>query len=259
VDFPYPILEFDPSREALIEPTNRTDLHLPKCAVMCFFQDVFEHLLTIHQPRVVTHLRSEIGHNPVYLLEFANQQFVAVHPGVGAPLAAGFLEEIIALGCSYVVACGGAGVLDGSISLGHIIVPNAAVRDEGTSYHYLPPSREVEASSEAIATIEHVLQSHNLPYLVGKTWTTDAFYRETTARIQRRREEGCVSVEMECAAFFAVARFRGVQFGQLLYGGDDVSGEQHDMRGWDRQRSVREQLFWLAAEACLEMSPASHG
>jgi uridine phosphorylase len=86
---------------------------------------------------------------------------------------------------------------------------------------------------------------------VGKTWTTDAPYRETPARIAARRSEGCIAVEMEAASLLAVAQFRGVVLGQVLYGGDDLSGGEWDDRSWQSRRDVREQLFWLAAEACL--------
>ena len=168
-------------------------------------------------------------------------------------MAAGFLEELIARGCRKFIACGGAGVLNREIAVGHIIVPSAAIRDEGTSYHYLPPAREVEATPAAVAAIEAVLTRNKHNYLVAKTWTTDAIYRETVDKIKRRREEGCLAVEMEAAAFFAVAKFRGVAFGQILYGGDDISGTEWDSRHWDRQVCVREQLFWLAAEACLRL------
>jgi uridine phosphorylase len=142
-------------------------------------------------------------------------------------------------------------VLDGTIAVGHVVVPLAAVRDEGVSYHYLPPSREVEAASAAVTAIQSTLERHAVPYLLGKTWTTDGIYRETHARMARRRAEGCLTVEMEAAAFFAVAQFRGVACGQLLYGGDDLSGEVWDGRQWQKDASVREKLFWLAAEACL--------
>jgi uridine phosphorylase len=135
--------------------------------------------------------------------------------------------------------------------VGHLIVPTSAVRDEGTSYHYLPPGREVDASPEAVAAIERVLQDRGRRYLLSKTWTTDAFYRETPAKVQLRKSEGCLTVEMEAAAFFAVAQFRRVPFAQILYGGDDVSGNEWDHRGWHERASVREVLFWLAAEACL--------
>ena len=163
------------------------------------------------------------------------------------------LETAIALGCTKFISCGGAGVLDRDIAVGHIIVPQSAVRDEGTSYHYLEPSREVAASPEGIAAIERVLQERNVDYIVSKTWTTDAPYRETPAKVKLRRSEGCLAVDMEAAAFFAVAQFRGVTLAQMLYGGDDVSGEEWDDRGWVKQTTVREKLFWLAAEACLTL------
>jgi len=71
--------------------------------------------------------------------------------------------------------------------------------------------------------------------------------------VNLRRAEGCLTVEMEASAFFAVAQFRVVTFGQLLYGGDDLGGEAWDHRDWVSHSSVREKLFWLAVEACLEV------
>ncbi|HEX2618895.1 MAG TPA: phosphorylase, partial [Phototrophicaceae bacterium] len=85
------------------------------------------------------------------------------------------------------------------------------------------------------------------------TWTTDAIYRETPAKIAQRKAEGCITVEMEASAFFAIAQFREVIFGQMLYGGDDVSGETWDHRGWHQDASSREKLFWLAVEAVLRL------
>jgi uridine phosphorylase len=131
------------------------------------------------------------------------------------------------------------------------VVPFAAVRDEGTSYHYLPPAREVEASVAGVAAIEAVLKKYGHEYLLTKTWTTDGVYRETPAKIQKRRQEGCMVVEMEAAAFFAVAQFRKVVFAQLLYGGDDLSGSEWDSRHWTKATTAREKLFWLAVESCL--------
>ena len=103
------------------------------------------------------------------------------------------------------------------------------------------------------AAIEQVLKQRGVPYLVGKTWTTDAPYRETVGKVQLRKSEGCLTVEMEAASFFAVAQFRRVTFAQMLYGGDDVSGGEWDSRGWTTRADVRHNLFWLAAEACLRL------
>ncbi len=68
-----------------------------------------------------------------------------------------------------------------------------------------------------------------------------------------RREEGCLVVEMGAAGMMAVARFQGVIFRQVLYAGDDLSGEEWDSRGWQSRSDVRWSLFWLSAEACLEL------
>jgi uridine phosphorylase len=250
----YPILEFDPAPQALIEPKQIIKpIDAPKHCVVCFFQDVIASVCEQHQAQMIACPRSEMGKHPLYEIAVEGKRLAFFHPGVGAPLAAGLLEEVIALGCEKFIACGGSGVLDRSLAVGHLLVPRAAIRDEGTSYHYLPPAREVEASLEGVAAIESVLKAHQCEYLVSKTWTTDAFYRETPTRIQRRKAEGCLTVEMEAAAFFAVAQFRNVVFAQMLYGGDDVSGSEWDHRHWEKHVSIRERLFWLAAEACLTL------
>jgi len=251
-----PILEFDPAPTAVIEPSERIEpIDVPPHAVLCFFQDVIDQVVGEHGARVVDHVVSEIGRNPIYELEVEGRRLALVHPGVGAPLAAAFLEELIARGCRAFVACGGAGVLVPDVALGHVIVPTSAVRDEGTSYHYLPAARDVEPTRQAVEAIVATLERHHVPFVEGKTWTTDGFYRETRAKVDRRVAEGCLTVEMEAAAFFAVAAFRGVAFGQLLYAGDDLSGDAWDSRGWVEHASGRELLFRLAAEACLQLPP----
>ncbi len=248
----YPILEFDPTPTAILEPTGLIEPgDVPQRCVLCFFQDVIRGLVEGGQARQIDELHSEIGAHPIYELELGGQRLALAHPGVGAPLAVGILEELIAKGCRKFIACGGCGVLERDIAVGHVIVPEAAVRDEGTSYHYLPPGREVSASPAGVAAIERVLRAHRVDYLRAKTWTTDAFYRETIARREQRKAEGCLTVEMEAAAFFAVAQFRGVEFAQLLYGGDAVLAGEWDSREWVSRTSARERLFWLAAEACL--------
>lgn len=250
----YPILEFDPASSAVIEPRHLVPaIGAPEHCVVCFFREVVEAVVRDHAATLLFEDNWEDGPHRFYEIRYNDRRLAFFHPGVGAPVAAGMLEGAIALGCRKFIACGGAGVLDPAIPVGRIIVPMSAVRDEGTSYHYLAPAREVEASPEGVAAIEHVLRRHAVPYLTGKTWTTDAPYRETRDKVRQRREEGCLTVEMEAAAFFAVARFRGVVFAQMLYGGDDVGGTDWDHRDWVNRKDVREQLFWLAAEACLEI------
>jgi uridine phosphorylase len=249
-----PILEFDPAEAALIEPGHVAApiVGLPRAAVICFFAEVVDEVCGGGRAEVAALMGWEFPRHPLYVLDAGEGRRVAVFcPGVGAPLAVSLFEDAIAHGCRNFVACGGAGALVPGLALGHVVVPDAAVRDEGTSYHYLPASREVVADPGAVALAVSVLERNGVPHTVGKTWSTDAPYRETHARIARRRAEGCVTVEMEAAAFMAVAAHRGARFAQYLYAGDDLSGEAWDHRSWTTT-SARRALFDLAMEACLE-------
>jgi uridine phosphorylase len=251
-----PIFEFDPNPTAMIEPGQVIEpMDVAPHAVLCFFQDVIAAVVEELDGRVVDHVVSEIGRNPIYEVDVGGRRLTVVHPGVGAPLAAGFLEELIARGCRSFMACGGAGVLVPDVALGHVIVPTSAIRDEGTSYHYLEPGRLAHPTAQAVEAIEATLADHHVPYVTGATWTTDALYRETRGKVERRVSEGCLTVEVEAAAFFAVAAFRGVSFGQLLYAGDDLSGDAWDEREWDQHVTGREALFRLAAESVLRLPP----
>lgn len=250
----YPILEFDSTPEAFIEPSKILRARdLPEHCVICFFKEVIDKVVAQHDARIMAENRWEDGPHPIYEILHRDRRLAFYHPGVGAPVAAGLLEESIAFGCRKFMACGGCGVLEKDIAVGHIIVVSEAIRDEGVSYHYLPPGREVVANAEARKALENALSIRDIPYRVGKTWTTDAPYRETVKKIETRRGEGCLTVEMESAALIAVAQFRNVLFGQALYGGDDLSGLVWDNRHWQSRGDVRESLFWLCADACLDL------
>ena len=250
----YPILEHDPTREAFIEPSQIIQPRdMPEHCVICFFRDVIAKVVAEHQGSVLLENPWEDGPHTVYEIAHQGQRLAFFQPGVGSALSGALLEEVIAFGCRKFVACGGCGVLQEDVATGHLIVVSAAVRDEGTSYHYLLPAREVQANQAAMQALISVLDDRGLPYLIGKTWTTDGPYRETRAKIAQRKDEGCLTVEMEAAALMAVAQFRGVPLAQILYAGDDLSGAEWDNRGWHSRADVRERLFWLAADAVLRL------
>lgn len=250
----FPILEFDATRSAILEPSKVVEpLDAPEHCVICFFAEVIESLVENHGAKEIAHSLSQIGQHPLYEMEYEGRRLAFFHPGIGAPLAIGLLEEMIARGCKKFMVCGGCGVLDKSVAVGHLLVPEIALRDEGVSYHYLPPAREVAMNPVALAAIETVLQRHGLEYLRTKAWTTDAIYRETRDKAAAYLAEGCLAVEMEAAAFFAVAQFRNVLLGQILYGGDAVLQEDWDGRSWSSREDIRRNLFWLAAETVFEL------
>ncbi len=136
------------------------------------------------------------------------------------------------------------------IPKGDVIVPVKALREEGGSYRYLPPSRYAELSENVIEKIEITLKRLDVPYIKCITWTTDGLFRETKEMVDYRRSEGCKTVEMECAAFAAVAKAKGKKYGQLLYSGDVVTGEgKYDDREWYNDMTSREKLAYIAIEA----------
>lgn len=244
-----PLTEFDADSPALIDPgTPALSEPLPPRVVLCFFPEVLAGLTA----RRIGSFSRELGRHEIYLVHRNETPVAVLHPGVGAPLAVLHLERVIAAGARAVVACGGAGAVAPELALGHIVVPDAAVRDEGTSFHYAPPSRLIRADAEAVATVVEVLDQREIPRTVGTTWTTDAPYRETVEKIKARRAEGCITVEMEAAAFMAVAAFRRIRFAQLLYAGDDVSGQAWDERRWTTSRA-RPQLLDLALETATRL------
>jgi uridine phosphorylase len=247
-----PILEFDPSTAAVIEPRHvRPRLeHAPEHAVLCLFGEVTERLAREGAP-VLWELSAAHGIHPVYGVDVDGHRIAVLHPGVGAPLAGAFLEEVIGSGCRKFVGIGMAGGLVPAVTIGHVTVPTSAVRDEGTSYHYAPAGREVEPSVEAVTAIVAALARHEVPFVAGKTWTTDAPYRETRAKVDRRVAEGCITVEMEASALFAIARFREVPLGMMFMTSDNLSGDEWNASGFGAHLDTRELLLRVACEAVL--------
>ena len=253
-----PLFENDLGEPGVIEAhmIHRRGVSLAPVAVLCFFNDVLERLAAQGTLRQTYVLHSEIGRNPVYEMSTDLGPVSVVHPGVGAPLAAGVVEEMIALGMSTFVACGGAGALIDDLALGHVMVVASALRDEGTSFHYAAPSRIIDADPLGVRVAEEQLREHEIPYFVGRTWTTDGFMRETRSRVARRVSEHCAMVDMESSAFIAVARYRQLRFAQILYAGDSLAGEEWESRHWVHARDVREQLFHVAARTARALAQA---
>jgi uridine phosphorylase len=250
----YPILEYDPTRKAFIEPSKIIEPQdIPEHCVVSFFHEVIDKVVAENNAKTLLEIKWEDGPHPIYEIEHKGKRLAFFHPGIGSAMSAGLLEEVIAYGSRKFVACGGCGALERDIAVGNLIVVSSALRDEGASYHYLSPSREVAAQKEVVRAFEKTLGERNIPYQVGKTWTTDAPYRETPGKILKRKDEGCLVVEMEAAGMMAVAQFRDVVFGQILYGGDDLSGEIWDNRDWQSKADVRENMFWLCADVCLAL------
>lgn len=243
-----PILEFDDSPTAKLNPEHfvgeKTEDKFPtNKLIITFFPEVVDKLIKsgqIAEERVIS------GENPVAVYRFTDRPEVLLTLGqVGCPACAGNLDLFHAMGVNKVMFCGGGGVLDRNIQVGQILVVDGAIRDEGFSYHYAPPSRIIGTDPETTGKITRYLSENGVPYLTGLVWTTDAIFRETPERISRRKEEGAKIVEMEQAGCIAVARFRNFSYGALIYGGDDLSGDDWSGREWRSREGIRYDLVTL--------------
>lgn len=164
-----------------------------------------------------------------YLLDDSHGQIALVaNFGIGSPVAAVMLEDLIALGASHVVSIGTTGALQPDMSVGDVIVVDGAFRDEGTSYHYLPAGEQVRADPTLRSLLERTLNDRGIPYRVGDVWTTDGVYRETLEEVRHYTDAGALAVEMEAAALFAVAASRAAQVASLLAVSDSLA----DPDGW---------------------------
>src|SRR5205085_9248886 len=143
--------------------------------------------------------------------------------GIGGPAAAGALEDLIALGTTRFISLGTAGSLQRNCPVGHTIVCQRAVRDEGVSHHYLPPALYADASPSLTAHLAGELDRRGIAYSAGASWTIDTPYRETVAEARHYQAEGVLCVEMEAAALFSVGAYRSVDVASAFVVSDSLA------------------------------------
>ena len=248
-----PILEFDTEQTAVINPTHeKLDLKLPKKCVFAFLGEYITEYASKAEAVKVSEFLSMTKSYPIYVLKYKGEEITLCEAPVGAAPAAQILDWLIGYGVREIISAGSCGALE-RFPESTFLVPCKALRDEGTSYHYIEPSREITCHQAILETAVAILTEKGVPFTTGKTWTTDAMYRETPDMIEQRRSEGCLAVEMEAAAFFAVSKFYDIPLVQLLYAGDDVSGSSWDSRNWNTQKSIRANLIQCAVELIMQL------
>jgi uridine phosphorylase len=146
---------------------------------------------------------------------------------IGAPVTAMTVEELGSLGVKQFLILGIAGGLDPHLSVGDLVLCTKAVRDEGTSHHYLPNSMYTYPDRRLTRSLQEIIERLEIPFAMGPTWTIDAPYRETLEEVRTYREAGVITVEMEASALFAAAKRRGVGAAAVFAVSDTLADE-----GW---------------------------
>jgi uridine phosphorylase len=147
-------------------------------------------------------------HTQLFSFSRSGVDFGIVGCAVGASFAVLIAEEMFASGCKLLISVTSSGQIVPVRLPPYFIVIDRALRDEGTSYHYMPASDYSYADPALIAALDGAFNALPIPVLTGATWTTDAPFRETQPAIEAMREKNLMAVEMEAAALYAFAQVR---------------------------------------------------
>lgn len=249
--------EFDHTRDAVINPemlVTRLD-DFPEVTVSCFSKDLFESVLSLLGTKKIGDIHTALGSNPVYAVEYKGKRFALFQSYVGEPLCVAQYEDLMAMGSRRLILLGNCGVLDRSIEDCGIIIPTSAIRDEGTSYHYAEPGDLITVNKRYREEFKAILREYGYPFVEGITWTNDACYRETEEKVKRRKKQGAICVEMECAGMQAVCDFRETEFFQFFYAGDNLdhsSWEPRSIHG-NVRLDDKTKIMFLAFELGLKI------
>lgn len=228
----------------------------PKIGVTCFSKKLLEQLVSKFNGVEIALSSNANGKLPIYKINYDGKEIALFISRVGAAACVVQYEEVFAMGLEKLVVFGTCGVLDKSIDDLAIIVPNLAIRDEGTSYHYLKSSREVTINPKYQEEFLKLLKEHNYSYIIGKVWTTDAPYRETRKKVLDRKNEGCVCVDMECSAISAMAKFRNKEVFQFFYAADNLDSAKWDKRSLSNNEKLsdKEMIGLLAINFAVSLN-----
>lgn len=212
--------------EACLAPEDHFDgpADLPGAVVLTYRDDFFGRVVAEHGGDDLVAARTFSVHP---LAGTDGRVGIAGEFGIGGPVTAAVVEALVVGGVRAVCIVGGCGALGQALDREEVVLADRAVRDEGTSHHYLPSERYARADAALVEELADALDAAGRPYRVGPTWTTDAIYRETYPEIAHYTDEGVLAVEMEAATAFAVARVRGADAAALLAPRDRVTAD-----GW---------------------------
>lgn len=220
---------FDDKSDAKINPEINENAPKVDACIITFSNIIEEYVLKNYKCEKIGEFKFATGITPIYKIMFNGKAFAFYKTYVGAPACVGTIEDTLSqIKTNKYIVFGGAGCLNKEISFGKVMIPTEAYRDEGTSYHYAKAKDYIKIKNSDI--IAKFMKLNEIPYIEGKTWTTDSFYRETLNNIEKRKNDGCISVEMECSAIQAMCDFRNLEFYTFFTSGDLLDAPKWDER-----------------------------
>lgn len=228
------ILDFDKNPHAVIEPNHdEAPFHFHSRLLYAFVpKENIDSFLDKHLHRTIGEFDSVSFAPKIYEVQVDDEFFTLCQAPLGAPAATQLLDWLISYGVKQVLTIGTAGALN-DLPENEMFLVKRAIRDEGTSFHYMEPGQFVDLDRDFLKQVEKVLSELNLDYDEITTWTTDGFFRETPKKVAQFKQLGAATVEMECTALAACAQFRNVDFAQILFTADTLADmENYDERDW---------------------------
>ncbi len=205
------------------------DTQLPPLCVLEFDGDLTDKLIERH---LVRECKSwPCFHTRMWLWPAEEPRCGIVARTIGGPYAVLVAEQLAVCGAQVVVGLASAGRVSRELPLPSVVVADEAIRDEGTSYHYLPPARTVEGAVWVADALENALPEVGLTVQRGLVWTTDAPYRETPSQLSAHAAEGALAVEMQAASLFAFGRRYSFPVGLVAH---VTNAADHDGEAFDK-------------------------
>ena len=225
---------FDMESEAKINPYLKKDAPIVDACIITFSYIIEKYVQDNYDLEQIGQSVAVTGNLPIYQFRHGKKIFAFLKTYAGAPACVATIEDTLSeIKTDKYIVFGGSGCLNKEIAHGKVMIPTEGYRDEGTSYHYAPASDYITVKNADV--VAKFMEENKIPFVKGKTWTTDAFYRETNNNFEKRKADGCISVEMECSAIQAMCDFRKINLYMFLTCGDLLDAPKHLFRNGNGQ------------------------
>ena len=204
--------------------------HLVDVCLIIYSWEIYEHLLNTHKCEKIGEMSLCNGIVPIYKMNYKGKDVAFYLTSIGSAVASCMCYEASwATGAKKFIMFGSCGSLDREKTTSKFIVPTESYRGEGCSYYYAPPADYIEIKN--YHKLAAIFEELDVPHVLGRNWTTDAMLRETKGLVAKRKEEGCISVEMELAGVQAVCDFHGLELYDFLEAGDVLEASGYEVEG----------------------------
>ena len=204
--------------------------HLVDKCLIIFSIIIYEELLRQYECTQIAEITACNGDKPVWKFTYKNEEIAFYLTPIGSALCGGTVAEVNHLtGATNFVMFGSSGSLDAQKTNGKFIIPSYSYRGEGLSYYFAEAKDYIEIKNSK--KLSSIFSDLKIPFVVGKVWTTDCMLRETSALVAKRKEEGCIAVEMELAGVQAVCDFYGFNLYDFLAAGDVLAEDSYEVEG----------------------------